>query len=61
MASNTAVTEYRRKLRKMNAGKQARRTRENVGSTQVFPIHTAEADQNAANRMAAIAAAATVE
>ncbi|MSP55602.1 MAG: hypothetical protein EXR69_08370 [Myxococcales bacterium] len=58
MASNTAVTEYRRKLRKANAGKAARRLRENMGTTPVFPVHTVEADQNAATRMAAIAAAA---
>ena len=48
MASNTAVTEYRRKLRKANAGKAARRTRENRGSTPVFPVHTPEADAIAA-------------
>ncbi len=48
MASNTAVTEYRRKLRKANAGKAARRSRENKGSTPVFPVHTPEADAIAA-------------
>lgn len=48
MASKTAQTEYRRMLRKKNAGKQARRTRNNQGTTPVFPVHTPEADANAA-------------
>lgn len=53
MASNTAVTEYRRKLRKANAGKAARRLRENRGSTPVFPVHTPDADRNAAAKVEA--------
>ena len=57
MASNTAVTEYRRKLRKANAGKAARRVRENRGSTPAFPVHTPEADQNAVAAAARAAAA----
>lgn len=48
MASKTAQTEYRRMLRKKNAGKQARRARNNQGTTPVFPVHTPEADANAA-------------
>ncbi|MDP2309023.1 MAG: hypothetical protein Q8P18_23570 [Pseudomonadota bacterium] len=48
MASSTAQTEYRRKLRRKNAGVKARRARENKGTTPVFPIHTPEADANAA-------------
>ncbi|MES2640099.1 MAG: hypothetical protein V4850_11470 [Myxococcota bacterium] len=48
MASATAQTEYRRKLRKKNAGVKARRARENKGTTPVFPLHTPEADANAA-------------
>jgi len=52
MTSNTAVTEYRRELRKQNAGKAARRARENKGSTPVFPVHTPEADANAAAKTA---------
>jgi hypothetical protein len=50
MASKTAQTEYRRKLRKMNAGKAARRLRENQGTTPVFPVHTPEADAAAPNQ-----------
>ena len=46
--SNTAQTEYRRMIRHRNAGKKARRARENEGSTPVFPVHTPEADANAA-------------
>ncbi len=51
MASRTAVTEYRRKLRKANAGKAARRVRENKGSTPAFPVHTPEADAIAAAKL----------
>ncbi len=47
MASATAQTEYRRMLRRKNAGHKARRARENKGSTPVFPVHTPEADANA--------------
>ena len=43
MASATAQTEYRRKLRRKNAGVKARRARENKGTTPVFPVHQAEA------------------
>ncbi|MFZ5481071.1 MAG: hypothetical protein ACOZNI_30190 [Myxococcota bacterium] len=43
MASKTAQTEYRRKLRRKNAGKDARRARENKGSTPPFPIQPPEA------------------
>lgn len=48
MASKTAQTEFRRMLRKKNAGKQARRDRNNKGTTPPFPVHTPEADANAA-------------
>ena len=47
MASNTQQTEYRRKLRGKNAGKQRKHDLENKGTTTAFPIHTAEADANA--------------
>lgn len=47
MASKTNQTEFRRHLRKKNAGKQAKRDRANHGTTPAFPLHTAEADQNA--------------
>jgi hypothetical protein len=53
MASKTAQTEFRRMLRRKNAGKQARRTRDNVGSTPAFPVHTPEADANAAAKTSA--------
>lgn len=48
MASNTAQTEYRRMIRRKNAGKKARRTRENKGTTPPFPLHTPEAEATAA-------------
>lgn len=48
MASSTAQTEYRRKIRRKNAGKQARRDRANTGTTPPFAVHTPEADANAA-------------
>ena len=48
MASKTANTTLRRKLRNKNAGRKARNQRENKGSTPAFPVHTAAADQNAA-------------
>ena len=44
MASKTAVTQYRRKLRAKNFNKRARRARENKGTTPAFAIHTPEAD-----------------
>lgn len=47
MASNTAETMYKRKLRNKNAGKKAKRLRNNRGTTPVFPVHTPEADANA--------------
>ncbi|MBK7755431.1 MAG: hypothetical protein IPO67_05915 [Deltaproteobacteria bacterium] len=47
MPSNTKVTQYRRKLRNMNAGRKAKNYRANHGTTPVFPIHTPEADANA--------------
>ncbi len=47
MASNTKVTEYRRKLRRAKAGRKAKNQRANHGTTPVFPIHTPEADANA--------------
>ena len=49
MPSNTAVTEYRRKIRRQNAGRARRHALENKGTTPVFPIHTPEADANAQN------------
>lgn len=44
MPSKTAQTTLRRKLRKLNAGKAARRLRNNQGTTPKFPVHTPEAD-----------------
>ena len=58
MASKTAQTTFRRMLRNKNAGKQARRDRENKGSTAPFPLHTPEAVANAAEALAAAAAKA---
>lgn len=51
MASSTAQTEYRRKLRRKNMGTATRRARDNHGTTPVFPIHTPEADANAAAKI----------
>ncbi len=59
MASSTAQTTFRRKLRNKNAGKQARRDRENRGSTPVFPLHTPETIANAAEALAAAVAKAS--
>ena len=50
MASKTAQTTFRRNLRNKNAGKQARRTRNSVGSTPKFPVHSAQAVANAAEK-----------
>lgn len=47
MASKTRVTEFRRKIRRANAGRKAKNLRANRGSTPAFPIHTPEADANA--------------
>jgi hypothetical protein len=47
MPSATAQTEYRRKLRRKNAGRKARNARTNNGSTPKFPLHTAQAVANA--------------
>lgn len=52
MASKTAQTEYRRHLRRKNAGAAARRARENKGTTPVFPVHSPEAVANAAEKKA---------
>lgn len=47
MASRTQVTQYRRKIRKDNAGRARKRALENKGTTPAFPVHTPEADANA--------------
>jgi hypothetical protein len=47
MASNTKITEYRRKLRRAKAGRKAKNQRATNGTTPAFPIHTPEADANA--------------
>jgi hypothetical protein len=47
MASNTKVTEYRRKIRQDKAGRKAKNQRAIHGTTPAFPIHTPEADANA--------------
>lgn len=44
MATKTAQTEFRRNLRRKNAGKQARRARENKGTTPAFPVHLPAAE-----------------
>lgn len=44
MASKTAQTEFRRMLRRKNAGKKDRRVRTNKGTTPAFPIHPAKAE-----------------
>ena len=48
MPSKTARTEYRRAIRKANAGRDRKRHLQNAGTTPVFPIHTPEADANEA-------------
>ena len=47
MASKTAVTEWRRKRRHENMGRDRKAADRNHGTTPVFPVHTAEADANA--------------
>lgn len=44
MASKTQQTEYRRKIRRDNAGRARKRALENKGTTPSFPVHTPEAD-----------------
>ena len=39
MASNTNITEFRRKIRKDNAGRDRKRKLRLHGTTPVFPIH----------------------
>jgi hypothetical protein len=50
MASNTKETRFKRKLRKKNAGRQAKSLRARTGTTPAFPVHTPEADANAPNQ-----------
>ncbi len=57
MASSTAQTTYRRKLRVQNMGRKARNRRQTHGTTPKFPVHSAEAVANAAEKMAMIAEA----
>jgi hypothetical protein len=47
MASNTKQTQFRRNLRKKNAGRDRKRSLEVNGTTPAFPVHTPEADANA--------------
>lgn len=47
MASHSQVTKKRRATRHDNAGRKAKRLRENLGTTPPFAIHTPEADANA--------------
>jgi hypothetical protein len=47
MASNTTETRFKRNRRRKNAGRARKARQEAVGTTPVFPIHTAEADANA--------------
>ena len=48
MASNTQQTEYRRALRRKNAGKARKAALRSRGTTPPFAIHTPEAVENAA-------------
>jgi hypothetical protein len=47
MASKTAVTEFRRHIRRKNMGTGRKAKLRNEGSTPAFPIHTPEADAQA--------------
>ena len=47
MASNTSITQFRRKLRNKNAGSARKSKLRTEGTTPAFPIHTPEADANA--------------
>ena len=49
MPSLTQKTEFRRAIRKKNAGKKRKSALNLHGTTPVFPIHTEEADKNAPN------------
>lgn len=47
MASKTAQTEFRRALRRKNAGSARKAQARNKGTTPAFAVHTPEADKNA--------------
>jgi hypothetical protein len=47
MASKTAQTEYRRSLRRKNAGRARKNKLAITGTTPPFAIHTPAADANA--------------
>ena len=47
MATKTAQTEFRRNLRRKNAGKKSRRARENKGTTPAFPLQVPAAEGEA--------------
>lgn len=47
MSSATKQTQYRRSIRKDNAGRERKAALRNHGTTPAFPIHTPEADANA--------------
>jgi len=47
MASNTKITEYRRKIRHDNMGARRKRHARLHGITLPFAIHTPDADANA--------------
>ena len=47
MASKTAQTQFRRKIRNKNAGKTRKHNLQNKGSTPAFAVHTEAADKNA--------------
>jgi hypothetical protein len=51
MASNTQETEFKRKIRRKNAGRDRKNALANHGTTPVFPIHTPEADAAAPNQV----------
>lgn len=50
MSSSTSQTEYRRKIRRDNAGRARKNALQNHGTTPAFPVHTPEADANAPNQ-----------
>ncbi|TVQ92993.1 MAG: hypothetical protein EA397_05750 [Deltaproteobacteria bacterium] len=47
MASLTQTTRYKRKLRRKRAGADAKRARQNQGTTPPFQVHSSEAVANA--------------
>lgn len=50
MSSATQKTEFKRKRRHENAGRDRKARMARHGTTPAFPLHTAEADSNAPNQ-----------